>query len=491
MGCGRCAVDRDRAAGAVARRPTPRPACRTRTRSKGTSRTSRGSTSPTAPASLVHPAPWYIGIKQLPLFGDQKRRPEDRARRGRARRRAGAGRDDRRHADADPVDQRAPRRRQRLLHVGHRAQGSAGRVVAPDERVHAGAADAPIFRPAATSSSRRAPTPGRGASPSRANRSTRSARGYTAWQRYDHNRIDLVPERKTYKPGDTARIMIQSPWEQATALVTTEREGIRTHRQFALTSTQQSIDVPIAEDDIPNIYVSVLLVKGRTQAARRSRRRKTTPAIPASRRSGSATSQLAVEDATQAADRRGRGEQGRVPAGEHRDGHARREGSAGARHRQRSDAVGGGLRRAVADRASARPTCSARSTSKKALQVLTEDTRQKIICRRVLTPKGDTDGGGGGVDAGRQFRAQGLPRARVLDRIGHDRRARARRRRRQAAGVADDLPDHGGRRRQGLALRIRRQRDPHQQAGDAEGRPSRASSPSATRRRSARSSPAS
>ena len=52
------------------------------------------------------------------------------------------------------------------------------------------------------------------------------------------------PERKTYKPGDTARIMIQSPWEQATALVTTEREGIRTHRQFALTSTQQSIDDP-------------------------------------------------------------------------------------------------------------------------------------------------------------------------------------------------------------------------------------------------------
>ena len=52
--------------------------------------------------------------------------------------------------------------------------------------------------------------------------------GYTAWVRYDHNRIDLVPERATYKPGDTARIMIQSPWERATALVTTEREGIRT-----------------------------------------------------------------------------------------------------------------------------------------------------------------------------------------------------------------------------------------------------------------------
>ena len=89
--------------------------------------------------------------------------------------------------------------------------------------------------------------------------------GYTAWARFDHNRIELVPERRTYKPGDTARIMIQSPWEQATALVTTEREGVRSHRQFALTSTQQSISIPITDEDIPNVFVSVLLVKGRSQ----------------------------------------------------------------------------------------------------------------------------------------------------------------------------------------------------------------------------------
>ena len=93
--------------------------------------------------------------------------------------------------------------------------------------------------------------------------------GYTAWARYDHNRIELVPERTTYKPGETARIMIQSPWEQATALVTTEREGIRSHRQFALTSTQQSIDGADREADIPNVFVSVLLVKGRTRCGRR------------------------------------------------------------------------------------------------------------------------------------------------------------------------------------------------------------------------------
>ena len=68
----------------------------------------------------------------------------------------------------------------------------------------------------------------RGARRRRARGSTPSARGYTAWERYDHNRIDLVPEKKTCKPGETARIMIKSPWEHATALLTTEREGVRT-----------------------------------------------------------------------------------------------------------------------------------------------------------------------------------------------------------------------------------------------------------------------
>ena len=36
----------------------------------------------------------------------------------------------------------------------------------------------------------------------------------------------------------------------------------------------------------------------------------------------------------------------------------------------------------------------------KALQVMNADNRQRIVSRRVLTPKGETDGGGGGADAG-------------------------------------------------------------------------------------------
>src|SRR5207244_3420647 len=90
--------------------------------------------------------------------------------------------------------------------------------------------------------------------------------GYTAWERFDHNRITLEPEHKTWKPGQTAHILVKSPWERATALMTIEREGIRQYKRFTLTSTQQTIDVPLTAQDIPNVFVSVLLVRGRTSA---------------------------------------------------------------------------------------------------------------------------------------------------------------------------------------------------------------------------------
>ena len=230
--------------------------------------------------------------------------------------------------------------------------------------------------------------------------------GYTAWARFDHNRIDLVPEHKTYKPGDTARIMIQSPWEQATALVTTEREGIRSHRQFTLTSTQQSIEVPIEDGDIPNMYVSVLLVKGRSTAPPAADAATGGPAA-----AGSDTSdpgkpsfrlgylELKVEDASKrltvalAANKE-----------EYRPGHAAqvsvdvkdRQGRAAA-----SEITLWAVDYGVLSLTAYRTPDILRSVYvEKALQVMTTDNRQRIISRRVLTPKGDTDGGGGGGDAG-------------------------------------------------------------------------------------------
>ncbi len=87
--------------------------------------------------------------------------------------------------------------------------------------------------------------------------------GVSSW-RSDDNSIELTPERESWKPGETARILIHSPWPNATGLVTLEREGVRSHRSITITSTQDAVEVPITEADVPNVFVSVMLVKGRT-----------------------------------------------------------------------------------------------------------------------------------------------------------------------------------------------------------------------------------
>ncbi|HVT44253.1 MAG TPA: MG2 domain-containing protein [Thermoanaerobaculia bacterium] len=218
--------------------------------------------------------------------------------------------------------------------------------------------------------------------------------GYTAWERHDHNRIDLVPERTTYKPGETARIMIQSPWEKATALLTTEREGIRTHRQFELTSTQQTVTVPVTEAEIPNFYVSVVLVKGRTNAPTDDDT--SDPGKPAFRLG---YTQLTVEDATKRLDVAVTANREEYRPGSKARVEVRAKDHAGraARAEVTLWAVDYGVLSLTAYQT---PDVIESIYIPKAIQVLNEDSRQKIISRRVITPKGADEGGGGGVDAG-------------------------------------------------------------------------------------------
>jgi uncharacterized protein YfaS (alpha-2-macroglobulin family) len=226
--------------------------------------------------------------------------------------------------------------------------------------------------------------------------------GYTAWQRYDHNRIQLTPEKQTWKPGDTARIMIQSPWESATALVTTEREGIRSQRQFALTSTMQTVPVPITEADIPNVFVSVVLVKGRTSTAPSE-----TSQVPDDKSAEDPGKpsfrmgyvELKVED---------RAKRLTVAVKANREEY--RPASAANVRLDVKDHLGRGTASEVTLWAVdygvlsltgyRTPDVLESVHIRKALQVMNADNRQRIISRRVLTPKGSTDGGGGGADAG-------------------------------------------------------------------------------------------
>ena len=218
--------------------------------------------------------------------------------------------------------------------------------------------------------------------------------GYTAWTRYDHNRIDLVPERKSYAPGESARIMIKSPWEQATALVTTEREGVRTHKRFALTSSQQSISVPITEADIPNVFVSVLLVKGRSKDATPDDG--SDPGKPSFRLG---YVELKVEDASKRLTVTAKADKDEFrPANKAKVAVAVKDvAGKPAQSEVTLWAVDYGVLSLTAFQT---PDVLKSVYVEKALQVITTDSRQRIVSRRVLTPKGGDEGGGGGEEPG-------------------------------------------------------------------------------------------
>ena len=87
-----------------------------------------------------------------------------------------------------------------------------------------------------------------------------------AWAQKDDDILALKQDKNTYVPGQTARISVPSAYETAQALVTVEREGILDAWITTVKGGADYIDVPIKENYLPNVFVSVTLVKGRTAA---------------------------------------------------------------------------------------------------------------------------------------------------------------------------------------------------------------------------------
>ncbi|HET7377631.1 MAG TPA: MG2 domain-containing protein, partial [Anaerolineae bacterium] len=86
---------------------------------------------------------------------------------------------------------------------------------------------------------------------------------FVSWRRDNNDRISLISDKSSYAPGETAHILIPSPFQgEHWALVTLERGTILSHQLVKITSNSQIFDLPITADFAPNIYVSVVLIKG-------------------------------------------------------------------------------------------------------------------------------------------------------------------------------------------------------------------------------------
>ncbi|WP_186137164.1 Ig-like domain-containing alpha-2-macroglobulin family protein [Burkholderia gladioli] len=77
------------------------------------------------------------------------------------------------------------------------------------------------------------------------------------------DRIDLIPEKPSYEPGETARFQVRMPFRQATALVAVERSGVMETHVVQLNGRDPSIELKVDASWGPNVYVSVLALRGR------------------------------------------------------------------------------------------------------------------------------------------------------------------------------------------------------------------------------------
>jgi uncharacterized protein YfaS (alpha-2-macroglobulin family) len=84
--------------------------------------------------------------------------------------------------------------------------------------------------------------------------------GYVPWRFQKELQVELIADKDKYKVGETARILVTSPYAQATGLLTIERGHIRRYSVVNIQGGAPTIEVPLVEGDLPNVNVSLTLL---------------------------------------------------------------------------------------------------------------------------------------------------------------------------------------------------------------------------------------
>ncbi len=81
-----------------------------------------------------------------------------------------------------------------------------------------------------------------------------------AWSMEKPNRVDIIPDRKAYAPGETAELLVRSPFA-GRALFTLETDEIHERRVLVLTNNSCTIDVPLVAAHAPNAYCTLSVIR--------------------------------------------------------------------------------------------------------------------------------------------------------------------------------------------------------------------------------------
>ena len=96
--------------------------------------------------------------------------------------------------------------------------------------------------------------------------------GAVAWQKPREGVFTLTPEQKSFQPGQTARIVIQSPFQSGRALVIAEGRDGNAYSWREVKDGKAIAEVAVSARDVPNLPVHVVLLRGRIESDGKSRR---------------------------------------------------------------------------------------------------------------------------------------------------------------------------------------------------------------------------
>ncbi|MFQ3534713.1 MAG: Ig-like domain-containing protein [Aggregatilineales bacterium] len=90
-----------------------------------------------------------------------------------------------------------------------------------------------------------------------------AGKDYVPWRQQNSNRIDLKINKTDFEIGETASILITSPFQGAAkALISVERGKVLRYEVVDLPTNSYVYELPITAEMAPNAYVSVVIVKG-------------------------------------------------------------------------------------------------------------------------------------------------------------------------------------------------------------------------------------
>ncbi|MBX7097025.1 MAG: hypothetical protein K1X89_04860 [Myxococcaceae bacterium] len=84
-----------------------------------------------------------------------------------------------------------------------------------------------------------------------------------AWQKSRDGVFELKPDQAKYLPGQTAHVVVQSPWASARALVILEEPRGNVYQWKDVSGGKAVIDVPLDAHHVPNLPLHVVLMRGR------------------------------------------------------------------------------------------------------------------------------------------------------------------------------------------------------------------------------------